>query len=277
MKASFQKGLILIRYIFPNLFMNEFLTETKYCDFNNSKVKELATKITENAKTDQEKAVALFYWVRDNILYRVGFWNRKASETLLDGKGVCTCKANLLIALLRAIGIPAGYGVMRVVGREYFGPIVPICLKNLASKESIHVYVFVFLDNRWIKCDPSDDKSLSAKIHHLNPQSRIIEWDGETDAMLNLDPSHVLKNEGPLSNLDHIMCKKPRTATKNIVNFGNLYIHFLRKNSIEYTGVDQFWSSFMCWIRKNHFKNYLLFQIAASWQGLKAKLHLTKY
>ena len=110
--------------------LKDFLIKTEYCDFENEKIKKLAEELIKGCVSEKEKAVALFYWVRDNILYRVGLWNRKASETLAEGKGVCTSKANLLVALLRAVGIPAGYGVMRVKGREYFGQIVPNRLQN---------------------------------------------------------------------------------------------------------------------------------------------------
>ena len=111
--------------------MNDFLKETEYCDWSNSEIKSAAEKIIVNLTEPKEKTVALFYWVRDNIYYRVGLWNRKASETLAERKGTCTNSANLFIAFNRAIGIPAGYYVMKVNGREYFGPIVPKFLKFL--------------------------------------------------------------------------------------------------------------------------------------------------
>jgi hypothetical protein len=257
--------------------LGDFLRRTKYCDCKSPEIKRLAFDLTKNINNNKEKAVILFYWVRDNILYRVGFWNKKASETLIEKKGGCTSKANLLVALLRAIGIPAGYGLMRVKGREYFGPIVPPFLKTKISKESTHVYAYVYLQGRWIKCDPSDDKELSEKTSYFNPQSKLVGWNGESDAMLNLSQSHILKNEGPLANIDEIIEKKPETATRIVVKMGNFYIQFLRENEQKIVSLVQLESLFKSWLKKKHPLFYCLFLIVSFWQSIKIRLHLIKY
>ncbi len=110
--------------------LKEFLQETEYCDFSHPKIQRLAHKIGDKYDNPKDKAVALFYWVRDNILYRVGMWNKKASETLAETEGTCTNNANLFVALLRANYIPAGFGVMKVYGQKYFGPIAIPMLKK---------------------------------------------------------------------------------------------------------------------------------------------------
>jgi len=220
--------------------------------------------LTKNLQTDKEKAITLFYWVRDDILYRVGFWNRKASETLAEGKGVCTSKANLLIALLRSIEIPAGYGVMRVKGREYFGPIVPKRLQSKINQESTHVYACVYLGGQWLRCDPSDDREFSEKTCQFNPQSLLINWDGSVDALLNLEKSHILKDEWPLANIDDIISKKPRNAKGIPLKIANLYIEFLRQNSDKTNNKDELEPLFKKWLMKNYFP-YYLFYLSAMW------------
>ncbi|MDQ3357003.1 MAG: transglutaminase-like domain-containing protein [Actinomycetota bacterium] len=67
----------------------------------------------------------LYRFVRDEIPYAFGPWGVRASQTLAQGTGTCTNKANLLVALLRAAGIGAAYGVLRVDTQHYFGPIGP--------------------------------------------------------------------------------------------------------------------------------------------------------
>jgi hypothetical protein len=257
--------------------LEPFLHETEYCDFNHKEIKGLAYNLTKDAKNDREKAVVLFYWVRDNILYRVGYWNKKASETLRERKGVCTSKNNLLISMLRAIRIPAGYGIMRVDGRKYFGIIVPDFLKNKISKNSIHVYSFVYLDNKWLKCDPSDDAMFSENTAHLNPQSKLVDWDGKNHATLNLHPDHILKDIGPINNIDAIIEKKPKTATKNIVEMGNLYIEFLRENGKRIDSISEIPKAFRSWIKKRHTYFYFIFQLVSFWQNIKSKLGIIKY
>lgn len=255
----------------------KFLQETEYCDFNNPTIKKLAAELTASAKSEKEKATILFYWVRDAILYRVGFWNRKASETLEERKGGCTSKANLLVALLRAVNIPAGYGVMRVKGKEYFGPIVPSFLKQCISDESVHCYVCVNLSGKWIKCDASDDKEFAGKTSYFNPPSELVNWDGETDMVINIAPEHILKDDSPLDNIDHMIAKKPQTATKVIADMGNLYIEFLRNNDKRIDHTDELEPLFKAWIKKNHLPFYCLFCLATFWRGIASVLGVNPF
>lgn len=239
--------------------MDNFLKETEYCDFSDPEIKRIAFSFKEKYPDEKELAVAFFYFVRDNILYRLGLWQKKASETLKEGKGTCTNKANLLVALLRACNIPAGYGVMRVKGKEYFGPIILPVFKNHVGEKSVHIYASVFLNGKWIKCDPSDDKIFAERTSYFNPPSTLIEWDGGKDAPLNLLPEHILSDEWPLDNIDQMMSKRPRNAKGPALTLGNLYVEFLRENekkinsSIELTGL------FKKWLKKNRFIDYLIF------------------
>ena len=88
--------------------LESFLQETEYCDCNHPVIKKLTEDFRSRYSNQRDLAVALFHFVRDDILYRVGLWNKKASETLDEKTGVCTNNANLLVALLRSVGIPAG-------------------------------------------------------------------------------------------------------------------------------------------------------------------------
>jgi len=123
----------------------EFLEASYYCDAFEPSVQSMAFSIVGEIQGDKAKAVKLFYWVRDNILYSVGNWNKKASETLRHRLGTCTNNANLLVAFLRAVGIPAGYRVLRVKGQEYFGPITPPSLRHRIGVNTIHAHAYVFL------------------------------------------------------------------------------------------------------------------------------------
>jgi len=241
--------------------MDNFLKETEYCDFSSLEIKKIALSFKDKYSDEKELAIALFYFVRDSILYRLGLWQKRASETLLEGKGTCTNKANLLVALLRACNIPAGYGVMRVKGKEYFGPIILPVFKNHVGEKSVHVYAFVFLVGRWIKCDPSDDKVFAQHTSYFNPPSTLIEWDGEKDASLNLLPEHVLSDEGPLDNIEEMMLKKSRNAKWPALTLGNLYVEFLRKNEMKINDPVELTDLFRAWLKKNKAAYYLIFSI----------------
>ena len=70
--------------------MEQYLQPTEFLDFHKPRVKEIALKITKDLKTDKEKAVALFYFVRDKIRYNAFSYlpqikaNLKASVTILS-------------------------------------------------------------------------------------------------------------------------------------------------------------------------------------------------
>jgi len=239
--------------------LNDFLQETRYCDFNNSAIKSLAYDLTSCFSSDTEKAVALFSYVRDNILYEFGDWGKKASVVLEQKRGMCTNSANLLIALFRAIGLPSGYGVMRVDTKEYFGPIMLSTFKGLVSDRSVHIYVYVYLNNKWVKCDPSTDKDLSEKTSYFSPTTELLLWDGLNDKIDNIDSRHIYSDLGPLSNIDEMLDKKPKRGTKSTIKIGNLYINFLRENAVKVDNSEQLEPMFFSWLRKKDPISYVSF------------------
>lgn len=241
--------------------LQSYLQATYYCDVDNPEIQKVAMQFKKMSSNDVELAKHLFYYVRDSTVYRVGHWTRKASETLKEKSGTCTNNANLLIALLRAVHIPAGYGVMDVKGPEYFGPIVLPHLARNVSHKSRHVYCYVYLDNKWLKCDPSDDEPLSINTHHLNPQSRVVEWNGLSDAMLYLNQNHILKNEGPLANIDYIIAKKMKHRRRIPVYIGNLYIQFLREEGKRVLCISDLGKFFSRWLFNKHISVYFLYKI----------------
>jgi len=243
--------------------IEKFLCETKFCNFNNPEVKKLAKEITKNYSNEKDKAVALFYWVRDNILYRVGLWKKTASETLKEKEGTCTNKANLLVALLRANDIPAGYGVMKVYGR-YFGPIAIPMLRKFIGNISVHTYVFVYLNNEWIKCDPSVDKILGGNISYVDKENKIVEWDGIKDAVLNFKKIDIINDSFPLANIDECFTKKPRHARGFPLKIANIYIKFVRKNTEKITNALELENLFKKWLKVNH-PFYFYFFFIISW------------
>lgn len=100
--------------------LSPFLAATPMCDSGTSTVRTLAEVVTRDAGDTREAAVALFYWIRDRIEYTMGDWNWKASETLRLRKGTCSNKANLLVAMARSLGIPAGFHIQYVTTEGFF-------------------------------------------------------------------------------------------------------------------------------------------------------------
>jgi hypothetical protein len=211
----------------------QFLRETEYCDYSHYLIYKTAQDFKRRYKSKRELAVALFYWVKDSVRYSLGQWNVKASQTLLQKYGTCTNKANLLVALYRAVGIPAGFGIMKVNGQRYLGPACIPMLGSQMSQRSTHTYVAVYLGGRWIKVDPSDDRKLSDSISHFNHTADAVEWDGYSNAELNLNKEDVFSDDFPVDDIDYIMRKKPRNAKGIRLKIFNLALNFYRDKGKE--------------------------------------------
>jgi hypothetical protein len=251
--------------------ISNFLQETEYCDFKHPLIQKTVQEIIKEEDDNQTKAVKFFYWVRDNIFYSVGNWQCKASETLRKRRGTCTNSANLLVAFLRVSKIPAGYGVMKVYGQKYFGPVVIPSLRKLPNRVSTHVYTMVYLNGKWIRCDSSDDKTLSESTFYINPQSKLVEWDGQKDAMLNLNPDDVLEDHYPVADIDPWMKKKSKHVRGVNLKVGNLFVEFLRENSQLVKVSEELEIPFKKWLRKNYPLYYHLFFITSIYRDFKQK------
>ncbi|MFC5724017.1 transglutaminase family protein [Streptomyces gamaensis] len=186
-----------------------FLVGTRFCDAGSEEVVRAAARITAGAGSGREKAVRLFRWVQDEVEYAVLHdWTLTASETLRLRRGSCSNKANLLCAILRSQRIPAGFGVLVVNGKEYFGPAWFPVFREMCDERSRHFFAAVHLDGRWLRCDPSDDYALSAGTAHLNPPSARVDFDGTGHADLRLDPAHVLSSSWPVPDIDRFLERK---------------------------------------------------------------------
>ena len=108
-------------------------------------LKKLAETITFGCKTAKEKADAIGKWISGNITYDVNT-SAYASDTFYRREGNCLSYANLMMFLLRSLGIPAvvgdGWrGDMKEMGAELF---------NMEG----HAWIFVRLDGQWVLYDP---------------------------------------------------------------------------------------------------------------------------
>lgn len=108
--------------------MDEYLASTEIVDWTHPEVRALARDLGGD---DGPLAVAArcFVWVRDRIGHSLDHGRRtvtlSASEVLRHRTGLCYAKSHLLAALLRANGIPAGFGYQRL-SIDDGGP--PFCL-----------------------------------------------------------------------------------------------------------------------------------------------------
>src|SRR4051794_14168638 len=92
-----------------------YLCPTACVDSAAPAVRTFAARVTEGAATERERAVRLFYAVRDEIRYDpygvvLTEDELRATAVLARGSGFCVAKAIVLAAGARAVGIPARLG-----------------------------------------------------------------------------------------------------------------------------------------------------------------------
>ncbi len=160
----------------------QYLKSSELYDFDNERVKEKALEITKGLKTDKEKAIALFYWVRDEIKYTMGLFrpkiknNFKASVTMRRKIGFCVSKSILLSTLARAIGLPARIHLLDLVNHKISQKVIDRMGTNVMY---YHGYSEIYLNNRWVKLTPSFDKETAIKGGFLP----MCEFNGTHDSV----------------------------------------------------------------------------------------------
>jgi transglutaminase-like putative cysteine protease len=93
------------------------------------------------------RALAIQQWVRDRVTFASNTSNSATSalDTLVERVGVCRDFAHLMIALCRAVNIPA-----RFVSGTDFGADPAL------GPPDFHAYVEAYLGHRWVIFDPSE-------------------------------------------------------------------------------------------------------------------------
>ena len=159
----------------------EYLKPTEFLDFKVASVREFAERAIESSETDLEKAVSLYYAVRDTIRYdpyrdKLDRQSYKASNLLAAKAGFCLPKANLLAALARAVKIPAAIGLSDVVNH--------LCtdrLRRVMGGKNLflhHGYAVLYLEGQWLKAAPAFNIELCERFHVMP-----TEFDGRSDAL----------------------------------------------------------------------------------------------
>ena len=87
--------------------MDKYLKETPILDYSNPSILQLIRSKNWSSLDTVERVKAIYNYVRDEIKFGYNSSDEiKASQILKDGYGQCNTKSTLLMALLRANGIP---------------------------------------------------------------------------------------------------------------------------------------------------------------------------
>ena len=168
--------------------MEQYLRPTAFIDADHPRVRELAETAAAGAADPTERAVRLYYAVRDGLRYdpygidfsREGF---TASAVIARGKGYCVAKATVLAAGARALGIPSRLGFADV--RNHLA--TPRLREQMGTDVFYyHGYTELHLDGRWVKATPAFNIELCQRFG-----VRPLEFDGREDSIF-----HPLDAEG---------------------------------------------------------------------------------
>jgi transglutaminase-like putative cysteine protease len=162
--------------------MESNISATYYIDKDHPDICSFATLACKGQSGDIDKALALYYAVRDQIRYNPYSIDpkksaMKASQILKKGEGYCVAKAVLLTACVRNQGIPARLGFADVKNhlntkklREMMGTDIFVW----------HGYSEIYLKDRWVKATPAFNLSLCQNFN-----VRPLEFDGIHDSIFH--------------------------------------------------------------------------------------------
>jgi transglutaminase-like putative cysteine protease len=157
-----------------------YLAPTWYMDFDNPVVRDFAASRSDGGADDRDKAVKLFYAIRDEFLYTpydVSLDRRdyKASALIGRGWGWCVQKSLAMAACCRFLGIPARLGYADV--RNHL--TTPRLHEQMGTDLfSYHGYADLWLEGRWVKATPVFNLTLCEKFG-----VKAQEFDGRADAL----------------------------------------------------------------------------------------------
>ncbi len=159
----------------------EYLAATAFFDYDHPALQADIGRVVDGAGSDIDKAVRLYYWVRDGWRYDpfITDLSREslfASHLMEVKASYCVPKANLLIAAARSVGIPAALGLADVLNH-----VTSDKLKRWMGGNTIfmnHGFAVLYLGGKWVKAAPAFNLEMCQRFG-----VRPTEFDGRSDAI----------------------------------------------------------------------------------------------
>ncbi len=161
--------------------VEQYLQATDYIDYEHPHIQQILEDLDLDGLSDVDKAVKLFYYVRDTISYsaKVSLLDPKifrASFTLQQPTSFCIPKALALCALSRAVGIPARIHLVDFYNHRLSDKLEEIWGTKVMAG---HCYTELHLNGKWIKATPSLDSGTCDRHEFVQ-----VEFDGTSDAII---------------------------------------------------------------------------------------------
>ena len=160
----------------------EWLAATEFIDHEHAAVRDFVAARVGAGDTAKDRALALYYAVRDDIRYDpyASSMQReamRASTTVLKGVSYCVPKAILYCACLRAVGIPARPGFADVKNHLSTEKLTRLMGTDIFAW---HGYVSLLLDGCWVKATPAFNLAMCQRFGVLP-----LDFDGEHDSLMH--------------------------------------------------------------------------------------------
>jgi transglutaminase-like putative cysteine protease len=170
-------------------FDKKYLLPTSIIDSDHRAIRDFAAEVVQGRRDPVEKAVKLYYSVRDGIRYDPysPFYlpeHYRASIVLRNRRGYCVCKASLLCALGRACGIPTRIGFANVRNHLATRQLLEMMGTDLFV---YHGYTEFLLEDKWVIATPAFNKELCS-LHRVVP----LEFNGRENSIFQ---AYTLENK----------------------------------------------------------------------------------
>lgn len=159
-------------------------------------IRNIAKMLEKNAKSSSDFVLKAQSWIKKNIKYRAQRGERGALYAIKHREGDCTEFTALLVALCRAVGIPArmisGFLQTKTKYKE---------------KWAGHAWAEVYLSNTWIEVDPTSHRTMTMMGFSIDP-NRIAtirgNWmDAKRPREINISYSRLTNQKEILSNFKY--------------------------------------------------------------------------
>ena len=160
--------------------LSDYTRPSPCVDSDHPEIEKLVKCLVEPADSELDTAIALYYWVRDEIRYNPYALSKDihgfcASNTLRQGEGWCVPKAILLAALCRAAGIPARLGFADVRNHLSTASMREIMGTDIFY---FHGYTAIYLEKHWVKATPAFNAQLCDRFG-----LHALEFNGREDSI----------------------------------------------------------------------------------------------
>ena len=166
----------------PSESLDLYLRPTWFLDCDSPVVREFAERTIGEAASDIERAVRLYYAIRDGIRYNPYAMSPdpatfKASAVATSESAFCIPKAVFLAAAGRAVGIPSRLGFADVRNHLASAQLLELMGTDVFA---FHGYTEFHLEGKWVKATPAFNLTLCERFGVLP-----LEFDGRTDSIFH--------------------------------------------------------------------------------------------